>query len=100
MSLRAIGLFYARVFVVMRRRPPRSTRPAPRFPYTTLVRSGLQRDVGRGAGIIDGAADQRLHRRVAAARVDQFDVEALIGEMAAGARHLVDRKSTRLNSSH
>src|SRR5256885_8368425 len=58
----------------MIRRPPRSTL----FPYTTLFRS-----VG------DGAQRRGLARAVAA----QNGHDAL-------ARHLEDRKSTRLNSSH
>src|ERR1044072_7025185 len=58
----------------MIRRPPRSTL----FPYTTLFRSRLLR-VGDGAGGGLGLGDQRSGQRG--------------GE-------LVDRKSTRLNSSH
>src|SRR5438445_5014007 len=65
----------------MTRRPPRSTL----FPYTTLFRSisqiTLQFDLNRD---IDGAAQ---------------DVQAAIN--AAGSTlHVLDRKSTRLNSSH
>src|SRR5690349_22542611 len=74
----------------MIRRPPRSTL----FPYTTLFRSGLaaqgqpqdlvtetdaeHRQLGRAqlAGRLDGVADRR------------------------GVGYAVDRKSTRLNSSH
>src|SRR5260221_9110577 len=55
----------------MIRRPPRSTL----FPYTTLFRSVRQRAVA-GRGIGDAA------------------------RLALAARHQVDRKSTRLNSSH
>src|ERR1017187_10883296 len=55
---------------LMIRRPPRS----PLFPYTTLFRSGLQAVVVGDAEVVDVDADA-------------FD------------RHL-DRKSTRLNSSH
>src|SRR3546814_11006756 len=36
-------------FLLVRRRPPRSTRTATLFPYTTLVRSGLARNLDRGA---------------------------------------------------
>jgi hypothetical protein len=49
----------------------------------------LQGDVEGGRRVIDGAADQRLHGGVAAARVDELDIEPLLGEMAVGARHLV-----------
>src|SRR3712207_8055682 len=64
----------------MIRRPPRSTL----FPYTTLFRSGqlavgddLGREVAQLAVVVRGDAAQHVERRV-----------------------LVDRKSTRLNSSH
>src|SRR3712207_8681087 len=70
----------------MMRRPPRSTL----FPYTTLFRSqgppqrlGVVADGdGIGRGRVDGTRELL--------RVDHV----------ADGRHLVDRKSTRLNSSH
>src|SRR5436309_10800765 len=68
----------------MIRRPPRSTL----FPYTTLFRSRRidgQRAVGSP---IEGGAVRRCFRHAVAA------------DTAAGARHVLDRKSTRLNSSH
>src|SRR3712207_7486553 len=81
----------------MIRRPPRSTL----FPYTTLFRSVVDRDHAAVAG--------RGHRvRTGEARDD--DVGAQPGARAAQVRveHVaavfddqqVDRKSTRLNSSH
>src|SRR5256885_13181532 len=73
----------------MIRRPPRSTL----FPYTTLFRSRReQREV---------AAPARPRRRVVG-RVARADREAVPGRAAVrlevGGR--IDRKSTRLNSSH
>src|SRR5256886_13026427 len=78
----------------MIRRPPRSTL----FPYTTLFRSD-------GAGAI-GAG--RHHRELA--RADAADRVGAAAARAQHARHqldgagavgrAVDRKSTRLNSSH
>src|SRR2546429_5314530 len=65
----------------MIRRPPRSTL----FPYTTLFRSALEEG--------DGAAVLHLEKDV--------DVRAVLargGHMVLA--HGVDRKSTRLNSSH
>src|SRR2546429_5285719 len=67
----------------MIRRPPRSTL----FPYTTLFRSRAEHELGRRA------------RR---------DIEAAARRVQSGGRRrepvaragLVDRKSTRLNSSH
>src|SRR2546422_7747893 len=60
----------------MIRRPPRSTL----FPYTTLFRSGLERDGPR--------LQRRHHQPPQQERQD------------AGAEVPRDRKSTRLNSSH
>src|SRR3712207_8931198 len=81
----------------MIRRPPRSTL----FPYTTLFRSdlGAERDQEVEAGERRGAGRDDLHV-----------LDALAGELQ-GVRHrranddggavlVVDRKSTRLNSSH
>src|SRR3712207_8056904 len=74
----------------MIRRPPRSTL----FPYTTLFRSVLnlfQRPVLRLYGSGDSEASQ-------VSALGWFAMTAsLAGGLAAG---LVDRKSTRLNSSH
>src|SRR3712207_7792726 len=79
----------------MIRRPPRSTL----FPYTTLFRS--QRVVGGG---VDFGADDAfhvfhrldrgaVHLRGAAEGIDVLDPRR-------GRRVRLDRKSTRLNSSH
>src|SRR5213079_3480559 len=64
------SLFFLRI-----RRPPRSTQQPTLFPYTTLFRSLAQ---GR---FLSGGFDD------------------LIGE-AIGIAQILDRKSTRLNSSH
>src|SRR2546426_10654693 len=65
-------------FFLMIRRPPRSTL----FPYTTLFRSRL-------------AHGHELYRAAAGC------VDALFARDPRARRgHLVDRKSTRLNSSH
>src|SRR5687768_18211209 len=76
----------------MTRRPPRSTL----FPYTTLFRSGLG----------DRAADQLLCRgpveaHAALRGVHRLgDAEAVRPEVAPERERRLDRKSTRLNSSH
>src|SRR3712207_7333542 len=70
------------VFFLMIRRPPRSTL----FPYTTLFRSGEP-------GAIDAVVD-----RVVDAVVDRLDDAEQVGRAQVELR--VDRKSTRLNSSH
>src|SRR5690606_42055819 len=72
-------------FFLMIRRPPRSTL----FPYTTLFRSRGEQATGvlvRGAHV-----DQVL----GADRLDHLVPEGADGEVL-----LLDRKSTRLNSSH
>src|SRR5438034_8188457 len=81
----------------MIRRPPRSTL----FPYTTLFRSfaeavalALERDHG---GVVDEPVDQRGgDHRVAEDLAPLF--EAAVG--GDDDRAALDRKSTRLNSSH
>src|SRR5438128_5701128 len=67
----------------MFRRPPRSTL----FPYTTLFRSRRF--------LVDGVAGERVDRVV-------FDLLQDLGEEPGPVLHLpgLDRKSTRLNSSH
>src|SRR3712207_7748270 len=81
----------------MIRRPPRSTL----FPYTTLFRSGLHREV-------NGAADREPESRrveVVVVRVleaprellrEHVHAEVVVGQAVVPR----DRKSTRLNSSH
>src|SRR5207253_9823527 len=75
------ALLLSLFFLLLIRRPPRSTL----FPYTTLFRShrlqlALAVGAHRGRG---GEARRALHRGA-----------------HARARRLLDRKSTRLNSSH
>src|SRR2546430_11526482 len=75
----------------MIRRPPRSTL----FPYTTLFRSG-----GGRAGRVEAAAvgaDGRDPRPLVAVPVPARAARLLLGRDAV---RDVDRKSTRLNSSH
>src|SRR3546814_12428131 len=101
----------------MLRRPPRSTRTDTLFPYSTLFRSALQVEaqvldhgVGRGVADHGGARVQGSgHQRVLGDGVTTFgehdratrlDGPVDAGVVAAlGGLH-VDRKSTRLNSSH
>src|SRR3712207_8605382 len=84
-------------FFLMIRRPPRSTL----FPYTTLFRSLHQKGRLQVCGIAHadheavGAGTGKLH-------ADQREDLVGGGELAVGhgGRHHLDRKSTRLNSSH
>src|SRR3712207_8712984 len=87
----------------MIRRPPRSTP----FPYTTLFRSAqflaMDDAVTEFRGEITRGLEQRLealHKGLAAMRADGLPVDAIepMGAIYLSAR--LDRKSTRLNSSH
>src|SRR3712207_7633860 len=90
-------MMYFVVFFLMIRRPPRSTL----FPYTTLFRSHLTRidaaEQQRAAVNIVQAEQQARQRRFAAAGAAQ-QPEPRAGRNMQ--RYTVDRKSTRLNSSH
>src|SRR5256885_9558837 len=67
-------------FFLMIRRPPRSTL----FPYTTLFRS------------VQAAREGRFDREILAVQARSAEG----GAEGEGQPHTVDRKSTRLNSSH
>src|SRR2546430_7377176 len=79
----------------MIRRPPRSTL----FPYTTLFRSLLAIDQLQHAhnlfAMIDHGYDEHRLRAVSKALV-----EAAVERVRRFRRQTIDRKSTRLNSSH
>src|SRR5256885_13194856 len=91
----------------MIRRPPRSTL----FPYTTLFRSTSRLRRGRtsadaprllvGSLVVDGR-DVVARRRKVVLLVDQLPADAAVHGrlLQEHAVHGVDRKSTRLNSSH
>src|SRR3546814_8140149 len=122
-------MYHGFVFFLMIRRPPRSTRTDTLFPYTTLFRSGLERlflaldalvtgvvledgrageaeQLGLGEEILDGLVVVAELRAVAfvededhALVTQGLQLLGMRGEAALLAA-LVDRKSTRLNSSH
>src|SRR5258708_10327043 len=70
----------------MIRRPPRSTL----FPYTTLFRSQVTRPPAQSGG--NPSASQTQRRTTSSNSAAMGDIAAELEE--------VDRKSTRLNSSH
>src|SRR3546814_12045048 len=94
-------------FFLMIRRPPRSTRTDTLFPYTTLFRSADVEGALRKA--LSELVEAGAGRHRGGDRDDRFVVLGL-GDEAGGedvliARRLgralgLDRKSTRLNSSH
>src|SRR3712207_8175920 len=86
-------------FFLMIRRPPRSAL----FPYTTLFRSAARADHevrGAAAGrAVVGRLDAVLE--VVCAQPDEAELDVGVDPLQRGDRHTrVDRKSTRLNSSH
>src|SRR3712207_8351728 len=83
-------------FFLMIRRPPRSTL----FPYTTLFRSRNFVELCMRLTEEDERAFEQLWRRVGLS-VDWNNVYRTISEASrATAQRALDRKSTRLNSSH
>src|SRR3546814_9745927 len=107
----------------MIRRPPRSTRTDTLFPYTTLFRS---REIGARRAVVghehriadeDNVADrigdacrrmardvehgdrEVADRKTFAIRPEPAEVRTVAAKLGAGVEN-VDRKSTRLNSSH
>src|SRR3546814_18023676 len=105
------------VFVLMLRRPPRSTRTDTLFPYTTRFRSrrGVERlRVGVGDDEIDALDARRDHVcdgiAARAADADHRDARLQLVDLRRAnidahqivslQRRTGDRKSTRLNSSH
>src|SRR3546814_20882985 len=103
-------VFYVLIFFLRSRRPPRSTRTDTLFPDTTLFRSV---DGARLVGV-NGNREPKVARQVATDLVPQFagvigphHVPVLLHEQHARPRRMhgeimnaIDRKSTRLNSSH
>src|SRR3546814_19669935 len=94
------------VFLLMIRLPPRSTRTDTRFPYTTLVRSRLVERHEMLRAVITEDGRQRILPDPPAYRIEvldlrgQPDAEARLAALREAMSHHVDRKSTRLNSSH
>src|SRR3546814_16478847 len=93
--------FFASVFFffLMIRRPPRSTRTDTLFPYTTLFRSVLlEKTKGlKQTGKFQTIGGEHL------AELQFENVEAPVENLVLkedSLRKLIDRKSTRLNSSH
>src|SRR3546814_7757781 len=100
----------------MIRRPPRSTRTDTLFPYTTLFRSHVGRQLAEVAQAVedahlriaqdaeparlgnlrDGVGATALEDDLAIAEIS----EVVVVEPAQELEALGDRKSTRLNSSH
>src|SRR3546814_15504992 len=99
-------------FFLMIRRPPRSTRTDTLFPYTTLFRSliGNYDHVGRlsiqnyvfgvnGGTLVNGIGPSSVgNSDLSWEKNRQFDAGLEVGLW--NDRLFLDRKSTRLNSSH
>src|SRR3546814_11918238 len=90
----------------MIRRPPRSTRTDTLFPYTTLFRADHHVRIGqrevedhplkvwKGSGVRDEEVEIRGIGREQDERAEARRTDGI------ALRHRLDRKSTRLNSSH
>src|SRR5256885_6852493 len=87
----------------MIRRPPRSTL----FPYTTLFRSAqllqvrlLERlDDDRGVAMVPSGRGKNRHQAPLDRQADRLVVGRML-DLGVDTDRAVDRKSTRLNSSH
>src|SRR3546814_18094971 len=102
----------------MIRRPPKSTRTATLFPYTTLFRSLATLSSRGHAGVrsvsIKTPEEQQKMREAGAAAasvlvmlepyvkpgVSTDELNRICHEYIVGTLDCIDRKSTRLNSSH
>src|SRR3546814_13029136 len=96
---------YVSIFFLMLRHPPRSTRTDTLFPYTPLFRSlasATEIEAHRiQSGFAQGALGHRHHLVVhGAAFGGQRVADHGHATTRAGRFGNVDRKSTRLNSSH
>src|SRR5256885_9249750 len=89
----------------MIRRPPRSTL----FPYTTLFRSHRCRGrpgappprAANHRAVVTISLEQRVHRNLTPSQLYEHAVRRREGVVtASGPFAAIDRKSTRLNSSH
>src|SRR3546814_13673396 len=80
-------------FFLMIRRPPRSTRTDTLFPYTTLFRSRVKEGGTFSAGDMKRALDDFAIKLIVEDVEDEDTVARLL-------ERGIDRKSTRLNSSH
>src|SRR2546422_2780701 len=79
----------------MIRRPPRSTL----FPYTTLFRSSTMYDLASLTKVVATTTSLMLLVERGQVRLDE-PVSTYIAELKGPATAGIDRKSTRLNSSH
>src|SRR3546814_19148860 len=113
------------MFVLRTRRPPRSTRTDTLFPYTTLFRSGLATTDSPhfAGGFLDAGGILRFYHSDGTRYGEAFSdsggfnilarstgddlflgskngISLLGGSAGTSVRLRIDRKSTRLNSSH
>src|SRR3546814_16282571 len=93
----SLHTFVFHCFVLMIRRPPRSTRTDTLFPYTTLFRSpaalrGYHLAYPRDHGVVI--------RRVEHVGDGIGQLDTISFDITARGHRRGDRKSTRLNSSH
>src|SRR3546814_19972878 len=100
-------MFILMCFFLMLRRPPRPTRTDTLFPYTTLFRSLLRSTYCEAWTSYEQPPDAAMVVMTGREHDDQACIGISLGHLAdvhrrcrCSARGEVDRKSTRLNSSH
>src|SRR3546814_16091934 len=99
--MRVIFVSFVFVFFLMIRRPPRSTRTDTLLPYTTLFRSVKADAYGLGMAAVAPALWTAGCRDYFVATIDDgLELRSLLPEAEIHVLGGVDRKSTRLNSSH
>src|SRR3546814_18327431 len=95
---------YLVVFFLRIRPPPSSTRTDTPFPYTTLFRSLVLPAAGTSGAEEPFAVDRALHKTLCELQllklVEGGEFDSLPDARRVGRYTEVDRKSTRLNSSH
>src|SRR3546814_15266919 len=94
-----VSLFFS-LFYLMLRRPPRSTRTDTLVPYTTLFRSYRVAESVPGKTITLVRNDDYFEGSPKGAGKIGKIVQRTIPDPQTQAAELLDRKSTRLNSSH
>src|SRR3712207_7276591 len=89
-------MFLRTFFFLMIRRPPRSTL----FPYTTLFRSILDETLAAGDAVTKQAALQKMYELRDSGTTILFVSHSMGMVKDFCTEAVLDRKSTRLNSSH
>src|SRR3546814_15996242 len=89
------------VFFLICRRPPRSKRTDTLFPYTTPCRSGEKAGVTLGEAFdVTARAERTRYEKLSDRSYETGQQITVKNAKAEAVEVVIDRKSTRLNSSH